>query len=155
MRSLQRAFSPGVERKAAVAERDIPDAANNSPRPRPRVLVVDDEPLIRWSIAQTLTEQGWEVVETADRATTLRALEDEPPFDVVMLDYRLPDSNDFGLLTAVRRIMPRAQVILMTAFSAPEITQGAMRLGAFSVVAKPFEIGYVAALVGHARAARR
>ena len=120
------------------------------------VLVVDDEALLRWSLAEVLRRGGHMVIEATNASSAREAMtRSSEPIDVVLLDYRLPDSNDFGLLTAVRRIMPRAQVILMTAFSAPEITQGAMRLGAFSVVAKPFEIGYVAALVGHARAARR
>src|SRR5262245_42661927 len=82
-----------------------------------RVLVVDDEPLIRWSLAETLADQGHSVVETEDASGARAAVNDD--FDVVLLDYRLPDSDNLSLLASIRRRAPRAQVILMTAFGAP------------------------------------
>jgi DNA-binding NtrC family response regulator len=60
--------------------------------------------------------------------------------DVVVLDYRLPDSNDLTLLAAIRRLSPRSGVILMTAHGTPEITKGALDLGAYEVMHKPFEL---------------
>jgi DNA-binding NtrC family response regulator len=118
------------------------------------VLVVDDELLIRWSLTETLANAGHTVSEAADRASALKALRESPrPPDVVLLDYRLPDSNDLGLLTAIRQIAPKAQVIMMTAFGTPEMTKGALDLGAYRVVNKPFEVDDVAALVLQAHAA--
>src|SRR6185436_59550 len=66
-----------------------------------RVLVVDDEPLIRWSVAETLGERGFEVVETGDALATRVAVRADPSFDVVLLDYRLPDSDDLSLLASI------------------------------------------------------
>ncbi len=105
------------------------------------VMVVDDELLIRWSLAETLTEAGHQVIEAADGASAVRALEaaEDLP-DVVLLDFRLPDSNDLGLLGTIRRMAPDAQVIMMTAYGTPEVTSGALELGAFQVVSKPFEV---------------
>jgi DNA-binding NtrC family response regulator len=118
------------------------------------VLVVDDEPLIRWSLVETLNEQGHDVIEAGDghaaEGAVRRASE---PFDVVLLDYRLPDSNDLSLLATIRRLSPRAQVILMTAFGRPEIVRGALALGAFRVISKPFEMQDMADLVVRAHAA--
>jgi DNA-binding NtrC family response regulator len=120
-----------------------------------RVLVVDDELLIRWSLAETLTEQGFIVTEASDAASARQAIADgAPPPDVVLLDFRLPDSNDLGLLATVRRDVPNAQVILMTAFGTPEVVKGALDLGAFRVVGKPFEVHDLAALVSEGYAAR-
>ena len=71
------------------------------------VLVVDDEPLIRWSLAETLTERGHIVTEAGDAKETLRIVTraaDRP--DVVLLDYRLPDSNDLSLFAAIKRELP-------------------------------------------------
>ena len=120
-----------------------------------RVLVVDDELLIRWSLAETLTEQGFIVTEASDAASARQAITDgAPPPDVVLLDFRLPESNDLGLLATVRRDVPNAQVILMTAFGTPEVVKGALDLGAFRVVGKPFEVHDLAALVSAAYAAR-
>ena len=116
--------------------------------PQLRVLVVDDEPLIRWSLRETLEQSGHTVVEAEDRDSALRRLsEADVPFDVVLLDYRMPGSNDLSLLAAIRRLTPSSAVIMMTAFDTPEITAGALDLGAYRLIRKPFEVSDVAALV--------
>ncbi len=104
------------------------------------VLVVDDEPLIRWSIAETLVAAGHQVTEAQDAASALKALADAQAPDLVLLDFRLPDSNDLGLLAEIRRIAPAATVIMMTAFGTPDITAGALKLGASRVLNKPFNM---------------
>jgi two-component system, NtrC family, response regulator len=132
---------------------DFPrDGGTGSP---PRVLVVDDEPLIRWSVAETLGERGFEVVERADAQGTRSAVGDDPRFDVVLLDYRLPDSDDLSLLAMIRHALPFAQVIVMTAFGRPEVVRGALDLGAYQVISKPFEMETIAALVAEAARSRR
>ena len=119
-----------------------------------RVLVVDDEPLIRWSVSEPLTDLGYEVVETGDASGARSAVaDDHDKFDVVLLDYRLPDSDDLGLLASIRRESPHAQVILMTAFGRPEVVRGALELGAYRVVNKPFEMEAIADLVAQAHLA--
>ena len=105
-----------------------------------RVLVVDDEPLIRWSIAETLGAAGHQVTEAQDAASALRALADAPDTDLVLLDFRLPDSNDLGLLAEIRRIVPTTPVVMMTAFGTPDMTAGAIKLGASRVLNKPFNM---------------
>jgi len=104
------------------------------------VLVVDDEPLIRWSIAETLGAAGHQVTEAQDAASALKALADAQAPDLVLLDFRLPDSNDLGLLAEIRRIAPAATVIMMTAFGTPDVTAGALKLGASRVLNKPFNM---------------
>ena len=131
--------------------RDFPQVAAKNPATA-RVLVVDDEPLIRWSLAETLADRGYEVVETADARST-RSMVGDPAqaFDVVLLDYRLPDSDDLGLLASLRALSPRAQIILMTAFGTPEVLRCALDLGVYRVIGKPFEMEEVADLVAQAR----
>jgi DNA-binding NtrC family response regulator len=107
---------------------------------RLRVLVVDDEPLIRWSIAETLGAAGHQVAEAEDAASALRAIRDEPDPDLVLLDFRLPDSNDLGLLAKIRQIAPETTVIMMTAFGTQDVTAGALKLGALKVLNKPFNM---------------
>jgi two-component system response regulator AtoC len=132
--------------------RKFPPIAKNSPRLR--VLIVDDEPLIRWSLAETLTDSGHTVVEAGDGQAAVHLLTDgDRPFDVVLLDYRLPDSNDLNLLATIRRIAPNSAVIMMTAFGTPEVAAGAQQLGAYRIVPKPFEVHHVAELVLEAHAA--
>jgi DNA-binding NtrC family response regulator len=105
-----------------------------------RILVVDDEPLIRWSIAETLGAGGHQVTEAEDAQSALRAIADDPDRDLVLLDFRLPDSDDLGLLAKIRQLVPDTPVIMMTAFGTPEVTAGALKLGALKVLNKPFNM---------------
>jgi len=132
---------------------EISPTVKNSPPLR--VLVVDDEPLIRWSLAETLSDRGCQVVESGDARSARRAVQDAARgFDVVVLDLRLPDSEDLSLLASVRQASPSSQVILMTAFGAPEVVRGALDLGAYKVVSKPFEMQDLANLVAEAGTCR-
>ena len=135
-----------------LESRDFPRSTMKNPAAL-RVLVVDDEPLIRWSVAETLTDCGYDVVETGDASGARSAVGDGQAFDVVLLDYRLPDSDDLALLAAIRHAVPDAQVIMMTAFGRPEVVRGALELGAFRVVNKPFEMQAIANLVAEAAGA--
>ena len=110
--------------------------------------------LIRWSVSETLADRGYAVVETGDAKGARSAVDADHDFDVVLLDYRLPDSDDLSLLASIRRAAPLAQVILMTAFGRPDVVHGALELGAYRVVNKPFELDAMADLVAQASAAR-
>jgi DNA-binding NtrC family response regulator len=113
-----------------------------------RILVVDDEPLVRWAIAETLGHFGYDVAEASDAESTVRALfEAENPPDVVLLDLRLPDCSDLKLLQTVRRVAPRAAVILMTAFGTRELRDEALRCGAAAVLDKPFDVEDLDAII--------
>jgi two-component system response regulator PilR (NtrC family) len=121
--------------------------------PSLRVLIVDDEPLIRWSLSETLADAGHSIAEAGDAESAIRIVtEGSNAFDVVVLDYRLPDSNDLGLLATIRRSSPQSAVIIMTAFGTAEMAQGALALGVYRVVPKPFEVHEMADLVRQAHA---
>ena len=105
-----------------------------------RILVVDDEPLIRWCISETLGAAGYGIAEAPDAASALKALAEMPEPDVILLDFRLPDSSDLGLLERIRGVAPAAAVIMMTAFGTPEVTAAALSLGARAVLTKPFDM---------------
>jgi DNA-binding NtrC family response regulator len=120
-----------------------------------RVLVVDDEPLVRWSLAETLMDGGFDVVEAADGRSAIQMFaHTEHPADVVLLDLRLPDSSDLTVLSAMRRLSPKTPIILMTAFGTPDIVDQALQIGAFSVVLKPFDMNDVGPLVSRALSTR-
>ncbi len=104
-----------------------------------RVLIVEDESLIRWSLRQKLGDRGYEVVEAENGQRALQALSDGV-FDVVLLDYKLPDMNGLDVLKALRQGDHDAVVIMMTAYSTIETAVEAIKLGAFDYVAKPFQM---------------
>jgi DNA-binding NtrC family response regulator len=122
--------------------------------PSLHVLVVDDESLIRWSLMETLAEQGHRVEEAGDGETALALLGSAEPFDVVLLDHHLPDSDDLTLLGRIRRLAPHTTVIMMTAFGTPETIEDALHLGVYRVVSKPFDVQDTAHLVAEAHAFR-
>jgi DNA-binding NtrC family response regulator len=119
--------------------------------PRPNVLVVDDEALIRWSLAESLTNAGYHVLEAPDRKSALQFFKPGPDGAcVVLLDLRLPDSQDLSLLQHIRAIAPQCRVIIMTAHGTPELAEEALRVGAFRVVDKPFDLDLMVGLVSEA-----
>lgn len=106
-----------------------------------RVLVVEDENLIRWAVAETLTDAGHRVIEAPDAATALRAVgQTSEPFDVVLLDFRLPDSDDLSLVEHIRQQAPSSAIVMMTAHGTQQTTEAAKVLGVYDVVAKPFDV---------------
>ena len=118
------------------------------------VLVVDDEFLIRWAIARTLSDAGHRVAEAADGAAAIQLLSEGAVPDVVLLDCRLPDTHGLSLLAWIRRLCPGTAVVMMTADASPETVVRAKALGAQGVMLKPFDMGGVADALTHARDAQ-
>ena len=111
------------------------------------VLVVDDEPLIRWSIAESLMDLGMDVEQAADAASALRMVTTAAvPFHAVVLDLRLPDMRDLALLATLRQLLPNTRLVLMTAFGTGDVFTEAAYLGT-EVLNKPFELESLARLV--------
>jgi two-component system response regulator AtoC len=127
-------FPPGLKKAAAA-----------------RILVVDDEALVRWSVAETLRSSAYEVVEAEDAASALqRLVEMDAPPDAVLLDLRLPDCDDLALLETLRLLTPTTAFVVMTAFNSPEIAAEARRLGAYAVIDKPFDVDVLVPLLERA-----
>lgn len=123
--------------------------------PSLQVLVVDDELLIRWSVAETLAAAGHDVIQASDARSAIQALDVADHVDVVLLDYRLPDSDDLVLLGDIRRAAPSTAVVIMTAYGTPDMVAGALFLGAQRVLTKPFDMDDLDAVVRAAADASR
>jgi DNA-binding NtrC family response regulator len=112
------------------------------------ILVVDDEPLIRWSLAERFTADGYQVTEAETGAAALERLKDGA--DLVVLDYRLPDTDGLSVLREMKRSNPDVLVILLTAVDSVETAVTAMKLGAFHFARKPFNLDEISATVARA-----
>ena len=116
--------------------------------PKAKILVVDDEPLIRWSLRQAFEKEGYQVLEAknGEEAITLFDLH----VDLVILDYKLPDTDGITVLRAFRDAEPDTPVILLTAHSTIQRAVDAMRDGAYHFITKPFDVEEISALVAKA-----
>ncbi len=106
---------------------------------RIRVLIVEDEAMIRWSLRQKLEERGWDIVEVDNGQAGLEAFENGV-FDLMLLDFKLPDMTGLDVLRGVRALDQDTVVIMMTAYSTIETAVEAIKLGAFNYVTKPFQM---------------
>ncbi len=113
-----------------------------------RVLVVDDEKLIRWSLSERLRADGHEVVEAATVAEALGHI--DHGVDLVLLDYKLPDGDGLTVLRRVRDVDPDMLVIMLTATKSVETVVEAMKAGASDYATKPFDLDDVALRVTRA-----
>ncbi len=114
----------------------------------PTVLVVDDEQLIRWSLSERLTADGCTIIEAATAREALERFGAD--IDLVLLDYRLPDSDGLRVLKKMKALQPDVPVVLLTAFSSIETAVEAMKQGAYHYANKPFNLDEIALVVGKA-----
>jgi DNA-binding NtrC family response regulator len=111
----------------------------------PTILVVDDEPLIRFALAERLTEEGYRVIEADTAASALARSVDG--VDLVLLDYKLPDGDGIEVLKRLKERDPDALVILLTAHVSVDLAVEAMKQGAYHYANKPFNLDEIAVQV--------
>jgi DNA-binding response OmpR family regulator len=106
---------------------------------RKKVLIVDDEPAIRWVLAEALRGWDYETVEAETGAATLAAIVTERPA-AALLDINLPDSSGLDLLREIKRRSPQTAVIMITAETLYENAVAALRGGADDFIGKPINL---------------
>ena len=104
----------------------------------PRILICDDQDLMRDSLAGLLTREGHEVSAATDGPAALSKLE-AGRYDLLITDLRMPKMTGIELLTEAKRLRPDMPVVLMTAFATVQTAVEAMRLGAYDYIQKPFD----------------
>ena len=111
-----------------------------------KILVVDDEHLIRWSLEQNLKKQGYEVMTAGSGEDALRLLREETP-DLMLLDIQLPGINGLEVLEKVKEMEEEIVVIMVTALGILETAIKAMRMGAYDYINKPFNLDELAIVI--------
>ena len=103
------------------------------------VLVVDDEPTVRWTVAESLRQDGHSVTEARD-GTEAAGVLGKRSFDVVVTDIRMPGIDGLSLFRQIRSQQPATAVILMTAFARASDAVEALKEGASDYLTKPFDV---------------
>jgi DNA-binding NtrC family response regulator len=111
-----------------------------------RILLVEDEPILRVTLANDLTEAGFDVVSARDGAEGLARIQ-EQAFDVAVLDLKLPQVDGLSLLGTFRTAQPHGIAVMMTAYGTVEAAVAAMKSGAADFLVKPFPSEDLAALL--------
>jgi len=113
---------------------------------RPRILVVDDEQVIRDMLADFLSMEGY-VVETAEDGVAATERLEAAPFDLVLSDLKMPRMGGIALIDAIAIAAPQAVTVIMTGFGTVETAIDAMKRGAYDYVLKPFKLDEVVHVV--------
>src|SRR5688500_14947939 len=103
-----------------------------------RVLVVDDEENLRHMLQILLRREGYETVGASSVESALGEIETQP-FDVILVDLRMPGRSGMDLVDEVRRRKLETTVVVMTAYGSKEVAVEAMKRGAYDYLSKPFE----------------
>ena len=117
--------------------------------PSEKVLIVDDEKLVRWSLRQKCEEWGYHVLEADNGSAALRVAHNESP-DLVLLDVRLPDASGIEMLEQLKKSGDARAVIMITADPQLEDVKTALKLGAYDFVGKPLDFDELAVAVKNA-----
>jgi len=121
---------------------------------RDRVLIVDDEPAVRFAVADFLRGQGYAVSEAATLAAAQEAFTLEPP-DVAVVDHKLPDGDALELLAWLRDAQAAVPVVILTGHASIDLAVRSIKEGAEQFLTKPVELPALAVIVGRALANQR
>ena len=114
-----------------------------------RILVVDDESLMREFISESLSSKGYEVDAAENGAKALELINSET-YDLILTDFKMPKVTGMDVLRKAVEKMPGVKVVIMTAYGTIENAVEAMKIGAFDYITKPFGVEEVLLLVKRA-----
>lgn len=121
---------------------------NSTPERKEKILIVDDDPNAALSLELLLSRQGYDIKSVHTGKAAL-ALAEATPFNIVLLDIKLPDITGIKLLTPLKNTHPRTAVIMMTAYASMESAVTAVNEGATAYIVKPFDVESVLATINN------
>jgi DNA-binding NtrC family response regulator len=111
-----------------------------------KILIVDDEKLLRWSLQQNLTKEGFSVITAENGAEGIKLFSDEEP-DLTLLDIHLPDISGINVLENIKKENKDAIIIMITAFGDIQTAVKTIKIGAYDFVEKPFNMDKLKILI--------
>ncbi|MDA8431389.1 MAG: sigma-54 dependent transcriptional regulator [Nitrospiraceae bacterium] len=114
-----------------------------------KILVIDDEKLLRWSLQQNLSKEGFTVVTAEKGMQGMELFAEEQP-DITLLDVHLPDISGINVLENIKKENRDAIIIMVTAFGDIQTAVKTIKIGAYDFVEKPFNMDKLKILIGKA-----
>jgi len=108
-------------------------------QPKPKVLIVDDEERFRKTLSKLLIAQGLEVYSVGSGVEALEFIRNHP-VDIVLLDMRMPGMNGIDTLSAIKKIDPLIEIIMLTGHASVDVAVEIMKRGGFEYLLKPCDI---------------
>jgi len=102
-----------------------------------KILVIDDEDIVRLSCSRTLVPEGYELKMAKNGTEGLKMLE-EDAFDLVLTDLKMPNMDGIEVLANIKENWPATDVVIVTGYQTVETAVKAIKLGAFDYIEKPF-----------------
>ena len=115
----------------------------------PRIMIIDDEPIVGKRLKPALEKNGFDVEVFVDPAQALERLEQEA-FDIVVTDVRMEEINGIQVLERALNRSRRTKVIIITGYATVEVAREALIKGAFDFIAKPFKPNDLRAVIDKA-----
>jgi DNA-binding NtrC family response regulator len=112
----------------------------NTTKARPRILILDDEPIVCKRLKPTFQKMGYEVETFTESASALARLR-QTTFSIVITDLKMEGADGMKVLMGAKESSPDTHVIVITGFATLETAKESYRKGAFDFVAKPFKLG--------------
>ena len=112
------------------------DPERSSPISSGRILIADDEYLIRWSLSEALSQEGYEVLAVEDGQKAIEASRIQQ-FDFIITDLVMPEADGWQVLEKSRQMFPQPRVIIITAHGQEEMKRTAKEKGAWAYIEKP------------------
>ncbi|MFZ5647551.1 MAG: sigma-54-dependent transcriptional regulator [Bacillota bacterium] len=106
-----------------------------------RIMIVDDEPTLRLSLKEGLSNWGYSVDTAKNGAEAIQMLDNN--YHLVFLDLRLPDRNGLDVLADILKNSPETMVVIMTAYGTTSSTVSAIKMGAYDYINKPFDLAEI------------
>jgi len=118
-----------------------------------KILVIDDEDIVRLSCSRTLVPEGYELKMAKNGTEGLKMLE-EDSFDLVLTDLKMPNMDGIEVLANIKENWPATDVVIVTGYQTVETAVKAIKLGAFDYIEKPFTPDSLIATVSNVFKAR-
>jgi DNA-binding NtrC family response regulator len=118
-----------------------------------RILVIDDEDIVRLSCSRTLVPEGYELKMAKNGQEGIKMLEEES-FDLVLTDLKMPNMDGIEVLGTIKEKWPKTDVVIVTGYQTVETAVKAIKLGAFDYIEKPFTPDTLIATVSNVFRAR-